>query len=292
VSYLCALPVLGDDGQAKIIAAEVKRDRLSSDAMEAKAHAESLRAALAEAEADGFRLVDKRDAANKQLELAKKYREDASQSEELAAEARARIDNAYAGKTEELGISHARDDRVGTAAMQLISPRLGAPLMAIAIMVSTFGCLNGLILAGARLYWAMARDGLFFRPTGVLNARGVPAAGLVLQGIWSVLLIFSGTYSELLDYVIFAALLFYVLTVSGLFILRVRKPDAERPYRALGYPLLPLVYVVVCTLIMLDLLIVKPGFTWPGLAIVLTGVPAYFIWRQVGQPAPVSAVES
>jgi APA family basic amino acid/polyamine antiporter len=169
-------------------------------------------------------------------------------------------------------------------------PGYGAPLMAIAIMISTFGCLNGLILAGARLYWAMARDGLFFRQAGALNARGVPAAGLILQGVWSVLLIFSGTYDDLLDYVIFAALLFYVLTVGGLFVLRWTRPDAERPYRALGYPVLPLVYIVVSGLIMLDLLIVKPGFTWPGLAIVLTGVPAYFIWRLVGRPA--SSVES
>jgi APA family basic amino acid/polyamine antiporter len=176
--------------------------------------------------------------------------------------------------------------------MQLVSPRLGAPLMAIAIMISTFGCLNGLILAGARLYWAMARDGLFFQPAGALNARGVPAAGLVMQGLWSVVLIFSGTYNELLEYVIFAALLFYVLTVSGLFVLRLKRPQAERPYRALGYPLLPLFYVVVCALIMVDLLIVKPGYTWPGLAIVLTGLPAYFVWRQVGRPAPVTAVDS
>jgi APA family basic amino acid/polyamine antiporter len=176
--------------------------------------------------------------------------------------------------------------------MQLAFPKYGAPLMAVAIMVSTFGCLNGLILAGARLYWAMARDGLFFRPAGTLNSRGVPAAGLLMQGIWSVLLIFSGTYGDLLDYVIFAALLFYVLTVSGLFVLRFKRPDAERPYRVIGYPVLPLVYIVVSALIMFDLLIVRPAFTWPGLLIVLTGLPAYAIWRLIGRPAPVSPVES
>jgi basic amino acid/polyamine antiporter, APA family len=180
----------------------------------------------------------------------------------------------------ERGIAHARDDRVGTAMLEEVSPQLGVPLMAIIIMISTFGCVNGLILMSARLFYAMARDGLFFQAVGRLNERGVPAAGLVLQAAWAIVLIFSGTYSELLDYIIFAALMFYALTVSGVFVLRRKLPDAERPYRAVGYPVVPALYVGLCTLIMLDLLIVKPIYTWPGLVLVLTGIPVYFLWRR------------
>ncbi|HZL88394.1 MAG TPA: amino acid permease [Pirellulaceae bacterium] len=178
----------------------------------------------------------------------------------------------------ERGIAHAKDDRVGTAVLEIVSPRFGVPAMAVAIMISTFGCVNGLILAGARLYYAMAQDGLFFRSVGELNSRRVPAIGLVLQGVWSTLLIFSGTYGQLLDYVIFAALLFYVLTVGGLFVLRVRDPGAHRPYRTFFYPWLPAAYVLLCTLVMLDLLVVRPLYTWPGLLIVLAGIPVYIIW--------------
>ena len=181
--------------------------------------------------------------------------------------------------TFERGIAYAKEQRVGSAVLELWSPRFGAPLMAIAIMISTFGCVNGMSLMGARLYYAMARDGLFFRSVGGLNRRGVPAVGLVLQALWATLLVFSGTYDELLDYVIFAVLVFYVLTVAGLFVLRHRQPDAERPYRAIGYPVLPAIYVLLCAVIMLDLLVVKPKFTWPGLIIVLTGIPVYFLWR-------------
>lgn len=181
----------------------------------------------------------------------------------------------------ERGISYARDDRVGTAVLEVVSPKFGVPLMAVAILLSSFGCTNGLILMGARLYYAMARDGLFFSSVGRLNRRGVPAVGLVLQCIWSCILIFSGTYSELLDYVIFAALLFYALTVAGLFILRVKRPNAERPYRAWGYPIVPAIYVALCALIMIDLLIVKPVYTWPGLILVLTGFPVYWLWRKL-----------
>jgi APA family basic amino acid/polyamine antiporter len=179
------------------------------------------------------------------------------------------------------GIAHADNDRVGTALLELMSPRMGAALMAVAIMISTFGCQNGLILSGARLTYAMARDGLFFRAVGRVNDRHVPAAGLWLQAVWASLLVFSGTYGELLDYVIFAALLFYALTVAGLFVLRVRRPDAERPYRAIGYPVLPGLYVGLCTAVMLDLLVVKPVFTWPGLLLVLTGIPVYLLWKVV-----------
>jgi Amino acid transporters len=184
------------------------------------------------------------------------------------------------------GIAYARDDRVGTAVLEVFAPNWGVPAMAVAIMISTFGCLNGLILMGPRLYYAMAQDKLFFSAIGRLNSRGVPAAGLVLQGAWSILLVFSGTYGQLLDYVIFSALLFYALTVAGLFVLRVRQPDAERPYRAVGYPWIPAIYIALCTLVMLDLLVVRPLFTWPGLCIVLAGVPVYLLWHR--QPAVTS----
>ena len=178
------------------------------------------------------------------------------------------------------GIQHASQDRVGTAVVEKVWPSWGAPAMALVIMVSTFGCANGLILSGARLYYAMARDGLFFRGVGSLNARHVPAAGLVLQMAWTSVLVFTGSYSELLDYVIFAALLFYVLTVASLFRLRRRHPDWPRPYRALGYPVLPFVYVVSAAFVMVSLLLVKPVFSWPSFLIILSGIPVYFLWRR------------
>jgi APA family basic amino acid/polyamine antiporter len=181
--------------------------------------------------------------------------------------------------TFERGIAYARDDRVATAVWELVSGDLGVPLMAIAIMISTFGCVNGVILANARLLYAMAQDGLFFRSVGRLSARGVPTAGLILQMLWATVLIFSGSYSELLDYVIFAALLFYVLTISALFVLRRKRPDWPRPYRAFGYPLVPGLYVLLCAVIMLALLVVKPVFSWPSFIIILTGIPVYLLWR-------------
>jgi APA family basic amino acid/polyamine antiporter len=190
---------------------------------------------------------------------------------------KAALENA---STFDRGIAHARDDRVGTAVLEQASPNFGVPLMAVAIMVSTFGCVNGLVLSGARLYFAMARDGLFFRSVGRLNANHVPAFGLVLQGVWSIVLVFSGSYSELLDYIIWATLFFYVLTVAGLFVLRRTMPDAERPYRAFGYPLVPGLYVLLCAVIMLALLFVRPVYSWPSFLIVLTGIPVYFLWRR------------
>ncbi len=199
--------------------------------------------------------------------------------QEAKAKAEEREQRLKRASTAERGIRLARDERVGTAVFELVSPRYGAQFMAVAIMISLFGCANGLVLMGARLYYAMARDGLFFRPVGQLSSRGVPAVGLVLQGLWASLLVFSGDYSQLLDYVIFAALLFYALTAAGLFVLRRTRPEAERPYRAIGYPILPGLYVVVCAAIMFDLLIVKPEYTWPGLVIVCTGIPVYFAWR-------------
>jgi APA family basic amino acid/polyamine antiporter len=186
------------------------------------------------------------------------------------------------GLTRGRGIAGARDDRVAAAVMQLASPGLGVGFMALAVMISTFGCVNGMILMGARLYYAMARDGLFFSAAGELSSRGVPANGLAVQSAWSILLVFTGTYSELLDFVIFAALFFYVLTVAGLFVLRSTQPDLPRPVKAFGYPVIPALYVLFCALIMVDLLIVRPEYTWPGLIIVLAGIPVYFAWRLLG----------
>jgi basic amino acid/polyamine antiporter, APA family len=181
------------------------------------------------------------------------------------------------------GIDHAKDKRVGTAVLEEVSPRLGVPLMAIIILISTFGCNNGLTIMGARLYYAMARDGLFFQSVGKLNQHGVPAVGIWLQCAWTIVLIFSGSYDDLLDYIIFAALFFYILTVSAVFVLRVKKPDAPRPYRAWGYPVVPALYIGVCAVIMLSLLVAKPVYSWPSFIIVLTGIPVYFWWRRVNR---------
>jgi APA family basic amino acid/polyamine antiporter len=177
------------------------------------------------------------------------------------------------------GIQFASSDRVATAAVEVTLGQAGVVLMAVAIMISTFGCVNGLVLAGARVYYAMAQDRLFFPVAALLNTRRVPAAALVLQGIWAALLTLSGTYSDLLDYVIFAALLFYVLTVGAVFILRRTAPDIARPYRAVGFPLVPAAYIMLAALIMLDLLVVKPRYTWPGLLIVASGVPVFYWWH-------------
>jgi APA family basic amino acid/polyamine antiporter len=199
-------------------------------------------------------------------------------------------------------IQTAPDDRVATATLGVIFGTAGAAIMAVAIIISTFGCNNGLILAGARVYYAMARDGLFFRATGRLNEKHVPAVGLLLQCGWAALLVLPRTrtrdaagasvldpatgieqygnlYSNLLDYVVFSVLIFYVLTIAGLFVLRCTRPNAERPYRAVGYPIVPALYIVAATVIMFVLLVYKTQTTWPGLFIVLTGVPVYFLWR-------------
>ncbi|HKI02028.1 MAG TPA: amino acid permease [Thermoanaerobaculia bacterium] len=212
-------------------------------------------------------------------------------------------------------IQNAPDDRVATAALQVIFGPAGAAIMAVAIIISTFGCNNGLILSGARVYYAMAQDGLFFRRTGRLNARHVPAFGLILQCVWASLLVLPRTrlrdeagaplldavtgqaqygnlYSNLLDYVVFAALMFYVLTIAGLFVLRRKRPDAERPYRAFGYPVVPTLYILAASVISIVLLVYKTSTTWPGLLIVLTGIPVYFAWRKLGSPAPAPAGET
>jgi len=178
------------------------------------------------------------------------------------------------------GMQFATDDRLATAAIYGVFGVYAAVIMAGFIVISTFGCNNGLILSGARVYYAMARDETFFKQVGKLNDNGVPKNGLVLQGIWAALLCLSGTYSDLLDYVIFAVMIFYVLTIFGIFILRIRKPGLERPYKAFGYPVIPLVYIILGILIMGILLVYKPLYTWPGLIVVLTGIPVYYLWKK------------
>ena len=158
---------------------------------------------------------------------------------------------------------------------------IGGKLMAAAIMISGFGCVNGLILSGARVYYAMAKDRLFFRNVAKLHpTHKTPAVSLMVQMVWACVLCISGTYNDLLNYVIFAVLVFYVLTIVGLFVLRKTRPDANRPYRAVGYPVLPTVYIVMALLIDVVLLRYKPEFTWPGLIVVLLGIPVYYAWSR------------
>ena len=178
------------------------------------------------------------------------------------------------------GIQFATDDRVATSAMSVVFGDYAAVIMAIFIMISTFGCNHGLILAGPRVYYAMAKDGLFFKKVGEINKKGVPGFALAVQGFWAVLLCLSGTYSDLLDYVIFAVLIFFTLTILAIFILRKKRPDIPRPYKAFGYPLIPGIYILTTITIMIILLIYKPDYTFPGLAIVLLGIPVFYIWRK------------
>jgi len=180
----------------------------------------------------------------------------------------------------EQGMQFASNDRIGTAAMYGTFGEYAAIIMAVLIMISTFGCVNGMILSGARVYYAMAKDNLFFKNVGVLNTKGVPAVSLMLQCVWACLLCLSGTYSDLLDYVIFTMLIFYVMSVIGVFILRVKRPDVDRPYKAWGYPVIPAIYIIAGTFIMLVLLIFKPNYTWPGLIIVILGIPVYYLWKR------------
>lgn len=185
-------------------------------------------------------------------------------------------------------IQSAPQDRVATATINAMFPGRGATVMAIAIMISTFGCNNGLILVGARAAYAMARDGLFFKPVGRLNAVRVPGWGLALQGLWAAALVlpriekngqYGNLYSDLLDYVISAALLFYILTIAGIFRLRRTRPDAPRPYRAFGYPVVPGLYIAGAATILGVLFAYRWETTFPGLVIVFLGVPMYFFWK-------------
>lgn len=175
------------------------------------------------------------------------------------------------------GLAYAPENRVAVAASNAVFGNIGTPIIAIMIMVSTFGCNNGLILAGARVYYTMAQDGLFFKKTAQLNKNAVPGFALWIQALIASILCLSGKYGDLLDYVSFVVMLFYILTIIGIFILRKKRPNAERPYKAFGYPLLPIIYIGLATTFCIALFVYKPTYTWPGLIIVLLGVPIYFI---------------
>ncbi|WP_276363989.1 amino acid permease [Daejeonella sp. H1SJ63] len=179
-------------------------------------------------------------------------------------------------------IAYAEKDRVAVAASSVIFGNIGTVLIALMIMISTFGCNNGLILAGARVYHTMANDGLFFKKTAKLNKHAVPEFGLWLQCLVASALCLSGKYGDLLDMISFVVVIFYVLTILGIYILRVKRPDAERPYKAFGYPFLPAVYILMGISFCILLIIYKPNFTWPGLIIVLSGVPVYYMWKKLG----------
>ncbi len=176
-------------------------------------------------------------------------------------------------------IAYAEKDRVAVAASSVIFGNVGTVIIALMIMVSTFGCNNGLILAGARVYHTMANDGLFFKKTANLNKHAVPEFGLWLQCLVASALCLSGKYGDLLDMISFVVVIFYVLTILGIYILRVKRPEAERPYKAFGYPFLPALYIIMGISFCILLIIYKPNFTWPGLIIVLTGVPIYYMWK-------------
>jgi APA family basic amino acid/polyamine antiporter len=174
-------------------------------------------------------------------------------------------------------IAFSPQDRVAVSAANAIFGAIGTYVIAVMIMISTFGCNNGLILAGARVYYTMANDGLFFKKTGVLNSRAVPEFGLWIQCLVASILCLSGKYGDLLDMISFVVVIFYVLTIGGIFILRKKRPDADRPYKAFGYPVLPAIYILMGISFCLLLIKYKPQYTWPGLIIVLIGIPLYFI---------------
>ena len=198
-------------------------------------------------------------------------------------------------------IQHAPFDRVAGAMLEAVLPSAGAAIMAIVIVISAFGCINGMLMSGARAYFAMARDGLFFPQAAQLNDARVPGPSLAMQGAWACFLILIRTYnpatktfgnlfSSLLEYVVSAALVFYILTIAGVFRLRRLRPDAKRPYRAWGYPVVPALYLMGAASILAALLLYRPATTYPGLAIILIGVPIYFIFRRFSA-APISKVE-
>ncbi|MFN5183206.1 MAG: APC family permease [Bacteroidota bacterium] len=176
-----------------------------------------------------------------------------------------------------LGIQFAEKERVGAAAMMSVFGNSAQIMMAALIMISTFGCNNGLILAGSRLFQSMAQDGVFFKKAGILNNKSVPSNSLVIQGIWAGALCLTGSYGDLLGYSTFASLIFYMITIGGIFILRKKEPATERPYKAFGYPIVPALYILITFIICIDLLYFKPGPTFIGLGIVALGIPVYFI---------------
>lgn len=196
------------------------------------------------------------------------------------------VPDATAGVLEQ-GIQFASydTDRVGTSAATFIFGDTAIVVMAVLIMISTFGCNNGLILAGARLFYAMAKDGLFFKQAGRLNRYEVPATALVLQGVWAGLLCFTGTYGTLIEYATFASLIFYCITIAGIFVLRRREPDAPRPYKALGYPFIPALYIVVALFICGCLLVERTQSCVASLIIVAVGLPVYYLFRAFSKPA-------
>ena len=197
--------------------------------------------------------------------------------------------NPHAATTIGRGIQYAGADRVASAMLSVSFHHFGAGLMALIILISTFGCDNGLILAGARVMYAMACDGLFFRKAGKLHPRfRVPSWALWAQGIWASLLCLSGTYNQLLTYIMFAIVLFYILTILCVFVLRWKRPDLPRPYRAVGYPWLPAIYIGLAAYFDLQLLRFMPGYAVPGLILVVLGVPVYWVWRR--RPAPAGSV--
>jgi APA family basic amino acid/polyamine antiporter len=200
-------------------------------------------------------------------------------------------------------VQNAPADRVAATMLQTIFPFAGGQLMAAAIMISAFGCMNGLIFSGARAYYAMALDGLFFRQASVLNGANVPGAALVMQSAWAMLLIlvrthdsakgtYGNLYSNLLDYVVSAALIFYILTIGAIFRLRRLRPNAERPYKAYGYPIVPVLYILLAAAILVILFIYRPATTFPGVVIVLLGVPAYFAFKRQSDFKNVTLVSS
>ncbi len=174
-------------------------------------------------------------------------------------------------------IAHAENGRVGTLLLNTIFGQVGLVVMSGLIMVSTFGCINGLTLSGARVYYSMALDGLFFNKAATLNKNNVPQFALIIQAIWTSLLTLSGSYGNLLDYVVIAVLIFYILTVAGVFILRKKQPQIERPYRVWGYPFVPALYITMALFICINLMVFKPSYTLPGIGIVLLGIPVYFV---------------
>jgi APA family basic amino acid/polyamine antiporter len=195
-------------------------------------------------------------------------------------------------------IQHAENDRVGTATMQAVFPSFGAKLMAAGIMVSTFGCVNALVLSGARVYYAMAQDGLFFRRAGVNNSHHVPAFSLIAQGLWAALLVlpltvrlhpetaepqYGNLYGQLLDYIVPVDLIFYALMVGSVIVLRIRRPDAERPYRAIGYPITPVIYIALAVLLVANFIVLSPKVSGIGFLIALSGLPVYLIWSRLGR---------
>ncbi|MGH9468202.1 MAG: APC family permease [Terriglobales bacterium] len=186
-------------------------------------------------------------------------------------------------------IAHAPEDRVASSMLGAIYGHAGAVLIAAAILISTFGCTNGLILAGPRVFQAMAKDGVFFKKAAQLNARRVPATALWIQGIWACLLCLSGTYTDLLNYVMFTEFIFYILTISSLFVLRRKRPELERPYKVVAYPWLPILYIALAVFFDVVVLYVFPQYSGSGLVLVLIGVPVYFLWRRAGKSSPAPA---